>query len=132
MSGQRVVACIVNRGDRFLVCQRRSDKRHGGLWEFPGGKVEAGESDMAAAKRELAEELRVELKAAASPRFEIADDGSDYRVAFLPVEIRGDPVCVEHSAFAWATLPELVELPLAPSDAAYVQFHLSLIAGSEE
>ena len=66
MSGNglvRVIAAVVWRGDRLLVCQRPAHKRHGGLWEFPGGKVEAGESDAAAARRELREELGVEVTA---------------------------------------------------------------------
>ena len=56
----RVLATVIRRDGRLLVCQRPSHKRHGGLWEFPGGKVEPGESDLAASRRELAEELGVE------------------------------------------------------------------------
>ena len=52
-----VVAAVVRRGNKMLVCQRPLHKHHGGLWEFPGGKVEHQETLNAAAQRELAEEL---------------------------------------------------------------------------
>jgi hypothetical protein len=49
------VAAVISRGDELLVCRRPAHKRHGGLWEFPGGKVELDESDEDSASRELAE-----------------------------------------------------------------------------
>jgi 8-oxo-dGTP pyrophosphatase MutT (NUDIX family) len=52
----RVLAAVIRRNDRFLLCRRPSWKRHGGLWEFPGGKLEPGETPLEAAARELAEE----------------------------------------------------------------------------
>jgi 8-oxo-dGTP pyrophosphatase MutT (NUDIX family) len=48
-----VVAAVIERDGRLLVCQRPAHKRHGGLWEFPGGKCDPGESDAEAARREL-------------------------------------------------------------------------------
>src|SRR6266568_4233874 len=68
---QRVVACIVRRGELFLLCQRPAHKRHGGMWEFPGGKAEENESDASAAERELHEELDVQLVSASPAIFEI-------------------------------------------------------------
>jgi mutator protein MutT len=125
---ERVVACVLRRGDRLLVCQRPAQKRHGGLWEFPGGKVEPNEDDERAATRELREELGIELLGAHPALFEVADEGSDYVIAFVPVEIRGEPVCLEHARMIWGTADELLELPLAPSDLAFVRFlHASSI-----
>ena len=48
----RVVAAIIRRGDRYLVCQRPAGKRHGGLWEFPGGKLLEGDHGPACGHRE--------------------------------------------------------------------------------
>jgi mutator protein MutT len=62
MPSIRVIAAVLARGEKLLVCQRPPHKRHGGLWEFPGGKVEAGEDDETAARRELAEELGIEVE----------------------------------------------------------------------
>ena len=52
-----VVAAVIRRGDAILVTRRKDDAERGGQWEFPGGKVEAGESEPAALVREIREEL---------------------------------------------------------------------------
>lgn len=119
---QRVVACVVSREDRLLVCLRPRHKRHGGLWEFPGGKVEFGESDDQAAARELFEELGIQVTDIGPTVFEIADADSPFVIAFLPVSIAGEPACREHEAILWGTRRELAELPLAPSDRAFLEF----------
>lgn len=116
----RVVACVISRNGKFLVCQRPFSKRHGGLWEFPGGKVESGETDQAAAKRELVEELGVEMISASAIAFSMSDSDSPYVIAFMPVSIRGTPSCNEHVALQWGTPADLATLPLAPSDRCFV------------
>lgn len=115
----RVIAAVVTRGDRFLVCQRPPHKRHGGLWEFPGGKCEPGESDLDTARRELHEELGVRVTGAGAEVFAIHDEGSPFLIAFVPVTIEGEPDCREHTALAWATAGELGAMALAPSDARF-------------
>jgi 8-oxo-dGTP diphosphatase len=122
---QRVVACVIRRGNRYLLCQRPTHKRHAGLWEFPGGKTHADESDEQAATRELEEELGVQLVRAGRTMFEVADPGSTFLIAFVPVEISGEPVSVEHPQLLWGTLDELRTLPLPPSDSSFVDFLLS-------
>lgn len=118
----RVLAAVVRRGERFLVCQRPAHKRHGGLWEFPGGKLESGESDAEAAKRELREELGVEVVEVGGELLGVHDAGSPYLIAFVPVRIDGEPACLEHSALAWATAGELLNYALAPSDRRFVEW----------
>jgi 8-oxo-dGTP diphosphatase len=119
---QRVVAAVIRDGDRFLICQRPAPKRHGGLWEFPGGKCEASETDEQAITRELAEELGVEVSAVGDALFAACDPDSPFVIAFLHVEIRGEPLCIEHAALAWASLHEMTAYELAPSDARFVNF----------
>jgi mutator protein MutT len=121
----RVVATVVSRNGRFLVCKRPADKRHGELWEFPGGKQEAGEDDEAVARRELREELGLDLEDVGAPEIEIIDPGSTFLIAFVPVTASGEPECKEHTAFAWATLQELIKLPLAPTDRRFVDHLLA-------
>jgi 8-oxo-dGTP diphosphatase len=122
MSGQiRVVAAVISRGDKLLVCQRPAHKRHGGLWEFPGGKCEPGESDADAIRRELAEELGVETVAVGDTECEIADPESPFLIVFVAANIDGEPVAGEHTATAWASLDELFSMPLAPSDRRYLE-----------
>lgn len=118
---QRVVAAVIQRGVDYLVCLRPPHKRHGGLWEFPGGKSEPGESDFDAVKRELAEELQVETTQVADALLELHDPGSPFLIAFVPTSIAGEPSAIEHSEIRWVPLDLLDSLPLAPSDAAFVQ-----------
>jgi mutator protein MutT len=112
------------------VCQRPRHKRHGGLWEFPGGKIESGESNESAARRELAEELGVEVQGVGEVEFAFADPGSSFLIEFAQVEITGEPTCHEHEALAWCTPQELEKtMNLAPSDRRYVEYLLSRANG---
>ena len=113
---------MIRCGDRLLVCQRPAHKRHGGLWELPGGKCEPGETDAAALCRELREELGVDVVRCEAALLERRDEGSPFVIAFLPVEVEGEPVALEHSSIRWGTLVELSRLPLAPSDRQFVQW----------
>lgn len=115
-----VVAAVIQRDERYLVGRRPIAKRHGGLWEFPGGKIEEGESWREGAARELHEELGVGLRSLGATVFERQDPGSPYLIRFIEVAIEGNPVALEHSEVGWFTLDELRGMPLAPSDAAFV------------
>jgi mutator protein MutT len=121
----RVVASVVERDGRILLCQRRHDKRHGGLWEFPGGKVEAGESDHDAVARELAEELGVTTLTVGPVEFSRPDPGSHFVIEFVAVRIEGEPVCHEHVALAWVEEARLLDRPLAPADREFAVHRLA-------
>lgn len=116
-----VVACVITDAEgRVLIGKRPADKRHGGLWEFPGGKVHDGESLAQAAERELLEELGVRLADAAdAPDFTRADPGSHFRIIFLQVTIIGDPRALEHEELAWFDPAGSWAPELAPADAEY-------------
>lgn len=120
----RVLAAVIQRNQRFLLCRRPRHKRHGGLWEFPGGKVKEGESDLEAARRELAEELGVHVTAVGPVELSVQDPGSDFVIEFLPVTIEGEPQCLEHMALAWEEEEKLPGYDLAPSDRRYVEGRL--------
>jgi mutator protein MutT len=121
----RVVASVISRDRSVLVCLRPAHKRHGNLWEFPGGKIEAGETDFEAVRRELAEELGVDVLSVGAVEYSVADAGSRFVIEFLPVEISGEPVCLEHAELAWVTDEELQEMALAPSDREYARWRLA-------
>jgi mutator protein MutT len=117
----RVVAAVIRRQGAFLLCQRPFHKRHGGLWEFPGGKLEPGETAEAAAHRELAEELGVSVRAFGPRLFAIGEDASDFYIEFHPVRIEGEPRCLEHAEIRWVAFSEIASLALAPSDKQFIQ-----------
>ena len=125
----RVVASVVEQEGKLLLCQRPAHKRHGGLWEFPGGKVEPGESDFAAVERELAEELGVRVVEVGAVELSVRDAGSEFVIEFLPVVVDGEPQPLEHAALAWVTEEEMLGLALAPSDRRYARFRLGAAAG---
>src|SRR5947209_20570956 len=110
MPSIRVIAAVITSGDKLLVCQRPPHKRHGGLWEFPGDKLELGEDDEAAAHRELAEELGLQVESVGEADFAVQDPASPFLIAFVPVEASGTPVCHEHTALMWGTPTELANL----------------------
>lgn len=114
-----VVAAVVQRGDRYLLCRRPLAKRHGGLWEFPGGKVAAGESFDEALERELLEELGVTLGSTGSELGRFQDESSVFVIHFLRVDIVGEPVAHEHEALGWYSVAEIRSLELAPADRAF-------------
>lgn len=121
----RVVAAVVSRGEtdaEYLICQRPPHKQHGGLWEFPGGKCEPDESDLAATRRELHEELGVTVTGVGAPLMTAREPGSSYEIVFIPATIEGEPVCHEHDALQWCTAHALLALPLAPSDRACAEW----------
>jgi len=116
-----VVAAVVRRGERYLVGRRPDDKRHGGLWEFPGGKVHDGEDLLATANRELMEELGMRAVTAGALLMRAADAGSPFVIHFVEIGAEGEPEAREHSALGWFTPVELAALPLAPADARFVE-----------
>ncbi|MEX2526266.1 MAG: (deoxy)nucleoside triphosphate pyrophosphohydrolase [Gemmatimonadota bacterium] len=116
-----VLAAVIRRNHRYLLCLRPPGKRHGGLWEFPGGKLDAGESEREGVTRELREELDVEVTAVGEVMFSRRDPGSAFVIHFLQVEIRGEPRALEHSQVGWFTVEEASRMRLAPSDAAFLK-----------
>lgn len=117
----RALAAVIERDGRVLLCRRPPGKHHADLWEFPGGKVEDGETDIETVRRELREELGVAVESIGPIEFSTVDPGSGYVIEFLPVRIRGEPVCLEHTAAVWAPPEEVLSYPLPPSDLAYAR-----------
>ena len=115
-----VVCAIIVRGGLIMLAQRPPDKKLGGLWEFPGGKVEPGESAEAALHRELQEELgcTVCITQTLTPFVHTYDWGSIELIPFI-CELTAEssePHPHEHTALAWVERPELRSYDLAPAD----------------
>jgi (d)CTP diphosphatase len=119
-----VVAAVIERDRCLLICQRPEGKQHGGLWEFPGGKIHADESISEAVSRELAEELAVQTTEVGEVMFSRVDQRSGFEILFIRAAIKGEPVALEHSAILWCEPEQLLSYPLAPSDHAFATFFL--------
>lgn len=128
----RVVAAVIEHGGRWLVGRRPEGKRHGGLWEFPGGKVKDGESTLGAARRELEEELSVQVTSVGQTLFTVRDEGSPFVIDFVEVSVAGIAKPLEHSEIAWVTLQGLEELALAPADEAFARWLALHVDGGAE
>lgn len=113
-----VVGALIEDKGRYLVCQRLEHDRFGSMWEFPGGKVEEGESKKAALKREIKEELGLEIGITRLvSTFE--DEISSMKITvylYLCSIIRGEPQCIECQDLRWLDIEEIKKLNLAPAD----------------
>ena len=124
-----VAACaLVDIDGRVLVCQRPQGKSLAGLWEFPGGKVEAGETPEACVIRELKEELGISITEACLAPFVFASQGYEDFHLLMPLFLcrrwDGFVQAHEHSALKWVKPSELSDLPMPPADgplAAYLR-----------
>ena len=114
-----VTAAIICKRGRVLICQRPADKRCGLLWEFPGGKLEEGETGEQCIRRECREELAAEL-AEIRPFAEVVYEYQGYAVhiQFYTAKLAaGEPVRREHAAFRWIKPEEAAEIEFCPADA---------------
>lgn len=113
-------AALVDADGRVLIAQRPANKALGGLWEFPGGKVEPGESPETALIRELKEELDVTVAAQDLTPFAFASHAyATFHLLmplFLVMAWRGTPRAVEAQALAWAKPKALEAYPMPPAD----------------
>lgn len=113
-----VSAAIIRKNEKFLICQRPKDKSQGLLWEFPGGKLEPGETGEQAVIRECREELGVTLQVD-NFFMDVTHEYPD-RTVHLSVYncslTDGEPVRLEHNDMRWITASELGEFEFCPAD----------------
>ena len=113
-----VVAALIWEGDRFLACQRPAHKARGLLWEFVGGKVEAGETLEEALIRECREELAITV-APKDVFMEVIHEYPDLTVRltlFNASIAEGTPRALEHHDIRWITVSQIDELEFCPAD----------------
>lgn len=115
---ERVVAGLLrDEGGRVLVARRPVGKAFAGLWEFPGGKVQAGEADRDALRRELREELGITVGAATFLPHYRAAPPAGLKLAFWRVETyEGAPEGREGQEIRWCPIDALGDLPFLPAD----------------
>jgi mutator mutT protein len=116
-----VVACaLIDPDGRVLIAQRPAGKSMGGLWEFPGGKVEPGERPEEALIRELSEELGIAVKEPCLAPFSFASHAYPDFHLLMPLYVcrrwEGVPQTKEHLALKWVRPKELKDYPMPPAD----------------
>ena len=113
-----VVAALIWKGDRFLICQRPKNKTRALLWEFVGGKVEKGETKEQALIRECREELAV-LVTPHDIFMEVTHEYPDITVHLTLFECtmsQGEPQLLEHNALTWITPAQIPRYDFCPAD----------------
>lgn len=120
-----IVAAVIARNDQVLICQRAEDTSFPLKWEFPGGKVEDGESATEALQRELVEELAIDA--------EIGDEILAYDFTYpngvtvnlqfyLVKEYVPDPMNLEFNAIAWVTIDDLDAYDFLDGDRSIINY----------
>jgi len=118
-----VVTGLIRRGDKVLVGQRPPGHTLAGQWEFPGGKIEKGESPEVALKRELQEELGIEaeigpLRHAATHTY------GEISILILFYDVyywKGEPKLQQHTALNWTTPREFSQLPIPDANRKIIE-----------
>ncbi|MDV6331790.1 8-oxo-dGTP diphosphatase MutT [Asticcacaulis sp. 201] len=115
-----VAAALVDSDGRVLIAQRPEGKQLAGLWEFPGGKVEPGETPENALIRELEEELGIVVKKACLAPFVFASHTYDDFHLLMPLYLirrwEGEPEAKEHKAIKWVRPNDMRAYPMPPAD----------------
>lgn len=113
-----VAVALIDENGRALLQKRRADRQHGGLWEFPGGKVEPRETAIPALIREIDEELGIVLDQCDLAWLARAEDASGDLVIALYTcrDWAGEPQCLDAAAIGWFAPDEMAALPMPPLD----------------
>ncbi|NJM33800.1 MAG: 8-oxo-dGTP diphosphatase MutT [Rhodomicrobium sp.] len=111
---------LIDEDGRILLSQRPEGKAFGGLWEFPGGKVEPGETPEAALIREAREELGIDIRAACLAPLTFASHSYEDAHLLMPLYVcrrwEGDAQPLEGQTLAWVRANRLRDYPMPPAD----------------
>ncbi len=128
-----VAVALVDADGRVLIAQRPAGKGMGGLWEFPGGKLEPGERPEEALIRELREELGIEVKAACLAPLTFASHPYETFHLLMPLYVcrrwDGTVQAREHQALKWVRPGALRDYPMPPADEPLIPALVDLLAG---
>jgi 8-oxo-dGTP diphosphatase len=119
-----VVAAVIERNGRILICQRKRGEKHAFKWEFPGGKVEPGEDSPTALARELREELALHAKIGALLHTETVrySNGPSLHLEFFRVtEFRDEPVNLQFEQIVWVERVSLPSYDFLEGDFAFIK-----------
>lgn len=119
----KVTAAILSKEGKILIAQRNSSDTLANKWEFPGGKIEEGETAEACLQRELMEEFEIQVAVGAFVGSSIYhyDHISIDLLAYKASMDSGSIILKEHSAYKWVSLDQLPEYDFAPADIPFVE-----------
>jgi 8-oxo-dGTP diphosphatase len=119
----QVAVGVIRRNGKILICQRKKGSRYGLKWEFPGGKLEPGESTLDCLKRELREELSIQIEGCSKAETQTAfyEDGGTFEVTYCFVdEYSGEPRNNVFEDVRWVFLDELRALDILEGNKPFV------------
>ena len=115
---------LIDPDGRVLIAQRPEGKAMAGLWEFPGGKVEAGETPERALIRELAEELGIDTWSSCLAPLSFVSHAYESFHLLMPLYAcrrwQGTPTAREHTALKWVAVRDLPKYPMPPADKPFL------------
>jgi mutator protein MutT len=120
----RVAVGVIHQNGKILICRRKQNSRYGLKWEFPGGKLEAGESILDCLRRELREELSIEVERYDRVETQTAfyEDGGTFEVAYCHVRrYLGEPRNNVFEEIRWVSLDELRTLDILEGNKPFVE-----------
>lgn len=124
-------AALVDPDNRVLICKRPENKSLAGLWEFPGGKVEPGETPEGALVRELKEELDITVCETCLSAFTFASHTYEKFHLLMPLYLcrkwEGEITPREHPEIAWVRASRLSHYPMPPADVPMIPFLRDLL-----
>lgn len=117
-----VTAAIIKKENKILIARRSSSKQLAGFWEFPGGKLESGETDQACLLREIREELNIEIKVGDffMENKHSYGDKTILLKAFFCEYISGEILLNDHDEILWVENNELNNYTFAPADIPFI------------
>ncbi|MGM7634886.1 (deoxy)nucleoside triphosphate pyrophosphohydrolase [Bacillus sp. Hm123] len=118
-----VVGAVIVEEGKILCAQRGEGKTLSLKWEFPGGKIEQGESPQEALRREIEEEMHCQIEIGEQVEHTVYeyDFGIVHLTTFLCRIVEGEPVLTEHVAVKWLAPHELTSLDWAPADVPAIE-----------
>ena len=121
----RVTAAILEKDGKILIAQRKSeDDLFGGLWEFPGGKIEEGETPEECMARELKEELNIEVEVGEliTSNKHKYPHGIFELLAYAVKHISGVFILHDHDEIKWVTIDEMTNFEFPPADTPIINY----------
>ncbi|GAA0720002.1 8-oxo-dGTP diphosphatase MutT [Clostridium malenominatum] len=120
---KEVTAAIITKDDLILIAQRGKDENLAGKWEFPGGKIESGETPQECLKREIKEELNIEIQVGEflGESIYTYPNGQIKLMGYFATIVKGNFELSVHDEVKWVSIDEIDNFDFAPADIPLVK-----------